>query len=128
MTLSKMNKLPHLTRGSVRIFAGPVATAFAVAAMAVPMVASAATAQTITAKAHGEKISVTVPTDLLTTEEGAARIYRALQRKAEKSCKKTIPIRLGASVNVKRCTGKLLDGFVAELDHAGMTTLHASAE
>lgn len=124
MTISKTQMQSRLTRGSVRAFA----LAFAVAATALPLSASAATTQKISASAHGERVSVKVPTDLLATEDGTARLYRALERKAEKSCKVVIPQRLGNSIPVKRCKGELMDGFVAALDDAGMTALHAAAD
>lgn len=119
---------PHRIGGSVRVFAVPVAMALTLAVTAVPMTAAAATTQKITASAHGQRISVKVPTNLLATEDGAARLYRALESKAEKSCKRTIPMRLGESVPVKRCARELLNGFIAELDHDGMTALHAAAD
>lgn len=123
MTISKTQTQSRLSRGSVRAFA----LAFIVAGTALPLSASAATAQKITASVYGERVSVNVPIDLLTTEDGKARLYRALERKAVKSCKITIPQRLGRSVSVKRCTSNLMDEFVSELDDAGITALHVAA-
>ncbi|GHA97171.1 hypothetical protein GCM10009069_20260 [Algimonas arctica] len=123
MTISKIRSQSRLLRGPVRAFA----LAFTLAATALPLSASAATTQKISATAHGERVSVSVQTDLLATEEGTARLYRALEHKAKKSCKTTIPLRLGRSVPVKRCTDDLMDGFVAVLDDAGMTALHTDA-
>lgn len=72
--------------------------------------------------------SVSIPNELLTTEEGAARLYSALERKANTACKKTIPMRVGRTVNVKKCTAELMDDFIADLDNADMTTRPAAAQ
>jgi UrcA family protein len=120
MTISKTRAQSRLTHGPVRAFA----VALTLAATALPLSAFAATTQKISATAYGESVSVSVPTDLLATEEGAAKLYRALELKAKSSCKRTIPQRLGRSVNMKRCAGELMDGFVDALDDANITALH----
>jgi len=109
---------------STHLRALAVATIFAVTTL--PLTAAAATGQKISASAHGERVSVTVPLDVLSTEDGAIRVYRALERKAKKSCKMTIPQRLGRSVPLTSCTRDLMDGFIAELDDAGLTALHTA--
>lgn len=126
----------HNPRGAALAKARPltrsIAAALAVVAMIVPlglpMTASAATAQKISASAWGEVISVSIPIELLTTEDGAARIYAALERKANTACKKTIPMRVGRTVNVKKCTAELMGDFIADLDNADMTARHAAAQ
>jgi UrcA family protein len=123
MTISTTQTQSRLTRGPLRAFA----LAFIVAGTAIPLSASAATTQKISATAHGERVSVNVPMDLLATEDGTAKLYRALKRKAEKSCKIVIPQRLGRSVSVGKCKSELMDGFIAALDDAGMTALHTDA-
>lgn len=92
---------------------------------ALPAAAQVAAKVEISAKSNGERITVAVPTSLMTSDDGMEKLYTALQRKAEKSCKVTIPMRIGSSVTVGRCTRKLMNGFVADLDHSGMAALHA---
>lgn len=120
MPMSPLKVSSSAIRGAMR----PVAVTIALMALSVPLAASAATTQKITASAYGERISVTVPMDLLATDAGTTRLYKALQRKAERSCKTVISQRLGRLVSVDRCSGKLMDGFVAKLDHAGISALH----
>ena len=101
-----------------------------ITAMAVlPLSASAAEAMTtkVTAEAYGEEVTLTIPMDMLATEEGANRLYTALDTKAEKSCKTTIPKRLGQRVSVRRCKAELMDGFVEGIDHETLTSLHEKA-
>lgn len=97
-----------------------------IVAMTLPLTAFAATGQKISARAHGERISVTVPMEVLSTEDGVVRVYRALERKAERSCKTTIPQRLGQSIPLSSCTRDLMDGFVEALDHDGLTAMHTA--
>jgi UrcA family protein len=135
-TQSKIQPQPHDPCGSVgakrRPVALTIAKALTVAALVIPfgapMVASAATVQKISAHASGQSISVSVPVDLLKTDEGATRLYAALERKAENACKKTIPMRLGRSINVKKCTATLMDDFISDLADADMTALHEAAD
>lgn len=81
----------------------------------------------VTAEVYGEKVSVTVPMDMLATEEGASKLYAALDRRAEKSCKITIPQKIGHSVSLKRCKSELMDDFVTEINHETLTELHQKA-
>jgi UrcA family protein len=97
-----------------------------IAETALPLTAFAASGQKISARAHGERVSVTVPMEVLSTEDGAARIYQALERKAKRSCKITIPQRLGRSVPIGSCSRDLMDDFVKALDHEGLTALHTA--
>lgn len=135
-TQTKIQTQPHDPCGSVGAKQRPVtrtiANALAVAALVLPlglpMAASAATVQKISAHAHGQSISVGVPVDLLKTDDGAQRVYAALERKAESACKKTIPMRLGRSINVKTCTATLKDDFIDDLDHANMTSQHKAGK
>lgn len=128
MTITNLQTQSRRKSGSVRNFFLPVAMALTLVATTLPMTASAATTQKISARVSGEVISVSVPLDLLTTEAGVVRLYSALERKADNACKKTIPMRLGRSVNVNKCTAALMDDFIADLDDAGMTARHAAAQ
>lgn len=100
------------------------------AAIAVlPMSASAAetTKTKVTAEAYGEQVTVSIPMDMLETEEGATTLYTALDSKAEKSCKITIPRKIGQKVSVRRCKAELMDDFVTEIGHETLTALHQKA-
>ena len=100
------------------------------AAMAVlPMSASAADeAKTkVTAEAYGEEVTITVPMNMLETDEGASTLYAALNTKAEKSCKTTIPKRIGQRVSLRRCKAELMDDFVAGIDNETLTSIHQKA-
>ena len=97
----------------------------AIAMTALPVAAQAAEKIEISARSNGERITVSVPAELLETQDGMEKLYSALQRKAEKSCKTTIPMRTRGNISTSRCTRKLMKGFVAELDHGGMAALRA---
>ena len=119
---------PQAARSANSHRSKPIALlALTAAALSLPMTASAGDTQKITAKAYGQHISVAVPMALLSTDDGTVKIYRALERKAEKSCKTTIRLAVSPSLSVRRCTAMLLDGFVADLDDEGMTALHAES-
>lgn len=120
-----MPMLP-LKASSAAIFGAvrPIAATIAILTLSVPLAASAATSQKITATAYSVRISVNVPMDLLATDAGTTRLYEALQRKAERSCKTVVSQRLGRLVSRHRCSGELMDGFIEELDHAGIKALH----
>jgi UrcA family protein len=86
--------------------------------------AAATNTQKVTANAYGEDVTITVPMDLLDTEEGTRSLYAALERRAEKSCKTTIPLRVGHPISAKRCKNTLMDDFVTEISDEGLSALH----
>jgi UrcA family protein len=110
------------------MIANVMAVAVLVVPLGLPMAASAATVQKISARASGQSISVSVPVDMLSTDEGATRLYAALERKAQNACKTTVPMRLGRTINVKKCTATLMDDFIDDLDDADMTARHEAGK
>lgn len=101
----------------------------AIGLLAMPLSAQAADQAAdkvkISATSNGERITLSVPMHLLETDEGTRKLYTALERRAEKSCKTTIPMRRGNSVPVGQCTKRLMKGFVADLDDDGLAAVHA---
>ena len=135
-TQTKIHTQPHDACGLVgpkrppvaRTIAKVLAMAALVVPLGLPVAASAATVQKISARTMGQSVSVSVPMDMLTTDEGETQLYEMLERKAENACKKTIPMRLGRSINIKRCTATLMDDFIDDLDHATMTAQHEAGK
>ena len=115
----------NLSRNAARV----ASAALLGAAMLLPISAMAADGEKtkVSATAYGETVTVTVPMAMLETEEGAAKLYSALDRRAEKSCKTTIPQKIGRSVSKNRCKTDLMNDFVNEIDHATLTSLHQKA-
>jgi len=115
--MSRIQNPKTLSRSA---FALAAALSFAV----IPIAAQAAISVEVSARSYGEKVTFTVVMDELDSEAGIAELYKAMAERAEAACKKDIPRNLGRTVNKKRCQKQLMNGFVKDLDHDRVTSLH----
>ncbi|GLQ22677.1 hypothetical protein GCM10007853_05510 [Algimonas ampicilliniresistens] len=119
--MSRINTQKTLSRSA---FALAAALSLAV----VPIAAqAAATTVEVSARSYGEKVTFTYVMDEMDTDEAAAEMYKAMARKADVACKKDIPRSLGRTVNKKRCTKQILNGFVKDLDNDRISGLHKAS-
>lgn len=108
----------------MKISPTPLSMVAIAALLVAPSTAFAATSVKLTAKSYGERVSMTVPMDTLAEDNGAAAVYDTMAKRVEAACKRDIPKKIGRAVRMSKCTRQLMDGFVEDLDHAGVTALH----
>ena len=73
-----------------------------------------------------EIVTTTIDQRDLATDYGVERVYKALERKAETSCKTPgrVPITVRNFEN--QCAQQLLEDFVIDVDNGNLTRYHAS--
>lgn len=100
------------TLKSVAIAFAAIGTAFAPAAFATT----------------ANEVSVEIDTRYLETDWGVEMVYNKLSSKAETSCNARNTLGISARNAARDCMSNLLDDFVENVNHDGLTTYHSVAK
>ncbi|MGB6230107.1 MAG: UrcA family protein [Litorimonas sp.] len=112
-------------RSSARI-GGVVLAGLAALGLFLPSAAAEAERIDVSVSYMGERVEFSVPVGALETEPMMDKLYQALERRADAACRRTIPGRIGRSIPVDRCMARLMDGFVEDIGHEGLSARHAA--
>ena len=70
------------------------------------------------------EVRTTINVTDLATQEGIQKVYQDLRETAEDSCRVKGPTNLANRMFQKNCETRLLNDFVKDVNHDGLTTFH----
>lgn len=74
---------------------------------------------------RGDIVQTRIDARDLQTDRGLERVYEQLQNTAERKCSFGNRVGLSAQKAVDACAADLLNDFVENIDHPGLSSLHA---
>ena len=69
-------------------------------------------------------VKTTISAEMLSTQDGIKKVYQKLGKTAENSCQNTGANTLTNRAYAKRCETRLLNSFIADVGHDGLTAYH----